>query len=384
MLKTIVAAAALALSALVIAPQARAQTPICQTNDTRVSVDFPGGGRHTCRVTDAGEIILDVVPEGRPINGSPWYAFRLDASADTRARITLDYGDYEHRYAPKYTRDGVNWASVRSRDVIVAPDERRVTINLAVGQGLTFIAAQPIETPSAVHAWARATLAPHRFEQVEYGRSIDGQPLVGYRGGEGGELIVALTRQHPPETTGAVAFRAFVERIMGDTPEARAFRARHRIVLAPMPNPDGVVRGHWRWGNGGLDLNRDWREFTQPETRALRDFILAEAQNRRTIAFFDFHSTRRNVVYAPPLDADSPSVDFLPLLRERLDRAVDNPLPWTFSHSETGNTAKRWSLEALRAPGLTMELDDEATQAQAQRIGRAVADALMGYALQGR
>jgi hypothetical protein len=372
--------ALLILACLSTAPHALAQTPICEASGVSVSVDFPSGGRHTCRVTDAGEIILDVAPEGRPINGSPWYAFRLDAAADTRARITLDYGsEYEHRYTPKYTRDGTNWASVRSRDVIVAQDERRATMNLSVRQGTTFITAQPIETPNAVHAWARAALAPHRFEQVEYGRSIDGHPLIGYRGGEGTDLVVAITRQHPPETTGAVAFRAFVERIMSDTPEARAFRARHRVLLAPMPNPDGVLRGHWRWNNGGLDLNRDWREFTQPETRALRDFIQGEAQSRRTIAFFDFHSTRRNVVYAPPLDADSPTVDFLPLLRERLDRAVDHPLPWTFSHSETGNTSKRWALEALRAPGLTMELDDEATEAEAQRIGRTVADALMAY-----
>lgn len=371
----------LAAAFVLAVPHAFAQTPLCETAGVRVSVDFPTGGRHTCRISN-GEIILDVIPEGAPINGSPWYAFRLDAAEDARVRVTLDYGTHEHRYAPKYTRDGVRWASLRERDVIVADDERRATMNLSLNAGATFIAAQPILTPSAMHAWARTTLAPHRFEQVEYGRSVDGQPLIAYRGGEGSELVYAMTRQHPPETTGAVAFRAFVERIMSDMPEARAFRERFRILLVPVANPDGVMRGHWRWGNGGLDLNRDWREFTQPETRTLRDLILAEAQNRQTVAFFDFHSTRRNVIYAPPLDADSPTIDFLPLLRERLDRAVDHELPWTHSHSETGNTSKRWALEALRAPGLTVELDDEATEAQAQRIGRAVADALMDYAAQ--
>lgn len=372
----------IALAALSAVAEAHAQTPICESRGVQVSVDFPSGGRHTCRVADNGEIILDVTPEATPINGSPWYAFRLDAAESTDVRISLDYGTYEHRYSPKMTRDGVNWRSVPPRRVTVAADERRASMNLRLDAGTTFIAAQPIETPSAVHAWARATLAPHMFEQVEYGRSIDGNPLIGYRGGSGEDLVVAITRQHPPETTGAVAFRAFVERIMSDGPQARAFRESHRILLAPMPNPDGVLRGHWRWNNGGLDLNRDWRGFAQPETRALRDFILVEAEGRQTIAFFDFHSTRRNVVYAPPLDADSPTIDFLPLLRERLDRAVDRPLPWTFSHSETGVTAKRWSLSELRAPGLTMELDDEATEQQAQRIGRAVADALMDYAAQ--
>lgn len=371
-------------AALFAGAQASGQTPICETEGVRVSVDFPSGGRHTCRTPAEGQIVLDVVPEGAPINGSPWYAFRLDAARRTSVRITLDYGDHEHRYAPKLTRDGERWRSVPARRVIVAADERRATMNLTLERGATFIAAQPIETPSAVRAWARARLAAHRFEEIEYGRSHDGRPLHAYLGGEGSDLVVALTRQHPPETTGAVAFRAFAERIASDAPEARAFRERHRILLAPMPNPDGVLRGHWRWNNGGLDLNRDWRDFTQPETSTLRDLILREAEGRRPIAFFDFHSTRRNVIYAPPLDADSPTIDFLPLLRRRLDAAVDHPLPWTFSHSDTGLTAKRWSLAALHAPGLTVELDDEATEEQARRIGRTVADALMEHASSGR
>ncbi|MEZ6023705.1 MAG: M14 family zinc carboxypeptidase [Hyphomonadaceae bacterium] len=187
-------------------------------------------------------------------------------------------------------------------------------------------------------------------------------------------------RQHPPETTGSSAFRAFVERIMADTPQANAFRASHRILLAPMPNPDGVTRGHWRWNNGGVDLNRDWRRFRQPETTALRDFILGEAEGRQTMAFFDFHSTGHNVVYAPPFDSPSPTIDFLPFLRERMDAAINRPPEWEFNHNPRGGTSKNWAMEALSAPGITVELDDEATEATSQLFGRTVADALMAYA----
>ena len=69
---------------------------------------------------------------------------------------------------------------------------------------------------------------------------------------------------------GQEAYRAFVSELMtrGDD-KAKAFLGNHRIVLAPMPNPDGVDKGHWRLNDGGLDLNRDWGKFTQPETRAL-------------------------------------------------------------------------------------------------------------------
>lgn len=371
----------LTLAALCCASPALAQTPICESRGVQVSVDFPSGGRHTCSVGENGEVLLAVIPEGTPINGSPWYAFRLDAAAPTELRVVLDYGRYEHRYSPKITRDGATWRSVPRRSVSVASDEHRASMTLSLEQGTTFVAAQPIETPSAIHAWAQQVIVPRGFEAIEYGRSIDDRPLIAYRAGSGTDLVVALTRQHPPETSGSSAFRAFTETIMADTPEADAFRARHRILLVPMPNPDGVMRGHWRWNNGGLDLNRDWRDFSQPETRVLRDLILEEAQGRRTIAFFDFHSTRRNVIYAPPLDADSPTVDLLPLLRRNLDRAVNPSLPWTFSHSDTGTSSKRWSLAELRAPGITVELDDEASVATSSRIGRTVAETLFEYTL---
>jgi hypothetical protein len=369
----------IALSVLAIAfaaAPANAQTPICATAKVSVSVDFPSGGRHACRIVD-GEIVLAVEPEGRPINPSPWYAFRLDASRRTQARVVLDYGADEHRYAPQTTRDGRTWRALAARDVNVSSDEHRATLRLSLREGATFVAAQPIVTPDAMHGWARALAQPAGFEEVEYGRSIDGRPLIAFRGGSGSDLVVAITRQHPPETTGAAAFRAFTERMLSS--DAAAFRAGHRILLVPMANPDGVMRGHWRWNNGGLDLNRDWRDFAQPETRALRDLILAEANGRRAIAFFDFHSTDRTVIYSPPLDANSPSIDFLPLLRRRLDAALDRTLSWSFSHNPNGNTAKRWSLEALRAPGLTVELDDNASASVARCVGAATADAVIAY-----
>lgn len=368
--------AALAL----MAPSAWAE-PICTTDGVAVSVDFPSGGRHTCTIGVDGAIVLAVVPEGRPINGSPWYAFRLETPARKNVRVTLDYGAQdEHRYAPQTTMDGRVWRAVPRGDVVIAEDEHRATIRLTLEPGATYVSAQPILTPTAMHDWARALAAPAGFEAVEYGRSVDGRPLIGYRGGQGTDLVVAMTRQHPPETTGATAFRAFVERLLSNDADAVVFRQTHRIVLAPVPNPDGVIRGHWRWGAGGMDLNRDWRDFTQPETQTLSAFIQGEAANRRTIAFFDFHSTARNVVYAPPLDAPSPTIDFLPLLKQRLDAAVERELPWTFSHSADGVTSKRWALEALHAPGLTMELDDDASDTTARRIGTATADALIAYA----
>lgn len=362
----------------VVAPS-HAQTPICATATASISVDFPTGGRHGCRIEDERNITLTVPPEGRPINSSPWYAFRIDASARTRLNVTLDYDYTEHRYPPHFTRDGVTWRPIAPSDVLIDDANHRATLRLHLAPGTTFIAGQPILTTGAMHDWVRTQVAGEGFETIEYGRSIDGAPLVAYVGGDGPELVVAITRQHPPETTGAAAFRAFVARIMSDDEQARAFRASHRILLFPAPNPDGVARGHWRWNNGGLDLNRDWQRLTQPETQGMTSLILREAENRATVAFLDFHSTGRNVIYAPPLDSPSPTISFLPFLRQQLDAGMRTPPAWSYNHTpETGNS-KGWALETLAAPGITVELDDIANAETTQRVGEIVADALMQY-----
>jgi hypothetical protein len=62
----------------------------------------------------------------------------------------------------------------------------------------------------------------------------------------------------------AEAYRAFV--VMQQDDQAAGFprKAPHRA--GANANPDGVDKGHWRLNDGGVDLNRDWGPFTQPET----------------------------------------------------------------------------------------------------------------------
>lgn len=357
---------------------AHAQEPICETGEVAISVDFPAGGRHDCRVVRDGQVVLTVPPENRPINGSPWYAFRVDAKGRERVVVELDYGDDEHRYAPKISHDGVKWRALRPSDIVVSPDESRARLTLNVPDGRTYVAAQPIETPAAMHEWMRVNVMPHGFSAVQYGQSIDGRPLIGYVAGQGDQLIVAITRQHPPETTGAGAFRAFVEELTAEPDFARLLET-NRILFAPAPNPDGVMRGYWRHNVGGKDLNRDWGKNTQPEIATLSAWILSEAANRKTIAFYDFHSTGRNVVYSPPLDSASPTIDLLPHTRTHLDQTLKSPPPWSYNHNSNGGTSKGWALETLGAPGITVELDDHASAADINGIGKGVATALKSY-----
>jgi murein tripeptide amidase MpaA len=352
--------------------------PLCTAGPVRVSADFACAGRHACMDAAPGSVTLSVKPENKPINKSPWYAFKLETDVATQIRVTLAYDGADHRYHPKWTTDGRTWKLLPSRHVEVDDQNDRATLTLDLPAGMTVVAAQAIETPDAMLGWARAALSG--FEENEYGKSIDGRPLIAFRaGGESGDgLVVALTRQHPPETTGAAAFRAFAEKIAADTPQARAFRAGHRVLLAPMTNPDGVMRGHWRHNAGGVDLNRDWGPFTQPETRSLARLIEAEAKGRRVVAFFDFHSTDRTVTYAPPRESSEAITAFLTHLRAHYEAHLKNPPKWSYGAKNPG-AAKNWALSAFNAPGMTIELDDAVPPTDAHNLGEATAVATISY-----
>ena len=146
-----------------------------------------------------------------------------------------------------------------------------------------------------------------------------------------------------------------------------------------MPNPDGVDGGNWRLNAGGIDLNRDWGQFTQPETKALSDWIVQQTGDRRVVAMMDFHSTDRTVIYAPPLDSPSPTIGFLPHLKQAFDTKLKSPPEWSYAHNPTGGTSKGWALEAMKAPGITVELWDQIPMADARALGAATADAMIEY-----
>jgi hypothetical protein len=146
-----------------------------------------------------------------------------------------------------------------------------------------------------------------------------------------------------------------------------------------MPNPDGVDGGHWRLNSGGIDLNRDWGRFSQPETASLASWILQETGGRPVAAFIDFHSTNRTVVYAPPVDAPSKFIGLLAHMKMRFDTDVQPPPSWSYSHNPEGGTSKAWALDVLKAPGITLELWDQISPDVARSVGSVAAEAVMSY-----
>src|SRR5262249_2095693 len=96
-------------------------------------------------------------------------------------------------------------------------------------------------------------------------------------------------------------------------------------------------------------------------------------------SMMDFHSTDRTTVYAPPRNAALAAIGFLPALQQGFNRRLKNAPEWINGHVSSGQSSKRWALNALKTPGLTLELADAASIAECRELGAAAADSLIGY-----
>lgn len=349
-----------------------AATGACRSASVMVAFDFDGAPPLRCAVTGERDVTLLVTPEhAPPINPSPWYAFRYSASGEAPVTVTLRYLEGRHRYSPKFAADG-NWREI---EATVSADGKSARIELPSGAGV--VAAQELIVPS--HAaqnlaqWSAASGAP----VFTLGTSHDGRAIEAIRLGraDAPRLVVLLGRQHPPEVTGAIAMEAFVD--------ALAVRAQSlgdvQVLVVPMLNPDGVARGHWRANRGAVDLNRDWGDFTQPETRAVKQWLDALPSGVRPVLMVDFHSTGRNLFYVQGDEASAAQQRFFARWLGGKEQAFAG-YPFTLEprNANPGSgTSKNWFFETYAIPAYTYEVADDADRAATRAAARALAGSLI-------
>jgi hypothetical protein len=290
-------------------------------NGVYLSNDFDGARMNGVALTDKDEVTVLITPENTPINPSPWYAFKIwsDNVKNIRLKITYNEG-VGHRYYPKLSHDGTNWMSVDS--TLYLSDTASVNrgevpkfceFSLTVNSDTTWIAAQELIVSKDIFHWSAGLTTNNDVQLFEIGKSMEGRPLKALQIGNAGSSkhIMVLSRQHPPEVTGWLAMKAFVERLCENDTLSRKFRNEYNIFVVPCVNPDGVDNGHWRHGAGGIDLNRDWQDFNQPETQAIRKFMQNKVREGGTFYFaIDFHSTYQDIYYtiAPELEGNMPGL----------------------------------------------------------------------------
>lgn len=341
----------------------------CEGAGVAVDGNFDGAGFAACTVAADGTVTLDIRPETEPINPSPWYAARLTQAATAVRRVTLVYHGAGHRYRPWFSADGTHWQRL---EVDTGGD--RAVLTLPGFSGSAYVAAQPLVSLPAIARQWQARVSDNRVAALSGATSIDGRAVPLFRAGPAtaARLHVIAARQHPPETTGAQAFDAFATRLLARQAAARC--DSDAILFAPILNPDGIVRGYWRSNAALVDLNRDWGQFTQPETAMLGTSMRDMARSGSIVTVLDFHSTRRGAIYVSR-SAEPQAAAFAAAV------AASTGLAIVETRAAEGNTLKSWSEATFGSASFTVELADAASPQQASEIGEKIADLFADYYL---
>lgn len=366
-------------------PPSPAAIPIAAARECRsagaiIAFDFEGASASSCAVTGESAFSVLVTPEhAPPINPSPWYAFRYDNTGNAPVSVTLHYLGAAHRYSPKWSDGG----APRELPIDVSDDGKSATLRLLPGKGQ--VSAQELITTADHGADLRRWSAALGARPITLGQSHDGRPVEAIRFGrpDAPKLVILIGRQHPPEVTGAIAIRAFVDQLVAMMRSTPQTFADHQFLIVPLLNPDGVARGHWRANRGAVDLNRDWGHFTQPETRAVKSWLDVLPPTVRPVAMIDFHSTSRNLFY---VQGDEEASAAQQRFRAAWLAGQENALPgYPFTieprNANPGSgTAKNWFHATYAIPAYTYEVADAAdrtaTRDAAQRFATGLPAAL--------
>jgi predicted deacylase len=377
-------------TAPLVANEIRVQTQTHRTFDfknagVRFNNSFPGARVNECTQTGDSEFRILIQPENKPVNDSAWYAFQVVSKEPKTITVTLAYEGGEHRYRPKISFDGVNWTPLTTFTENRKANE--ATLRLEIGPKPLTVAGQEMLGVKELNSWMSQLARKDFVKKSAVGKSILGQKIEKLEIGESKEpdYIFIIGRQHPPEVTGSMALTNFVEAIAGETPLAKEFRQHFRTIVVPVMNPDGVREGHWRHNMGGVDLNRDWKNFRQPETRAVRDAFLklAAQKNARVFLLLDFHSTQIDRFYTqkdsnPTFPKDF-TAQWLGAIQQKFPDYKVHRDP---SHEPDGTTSKVWGYEQFGCPSITYELGDETDRNQIKDLTTFGAEKMMRLLLQ--
>ncbi len=269
---------------------------IFKVDQLTVDASFKGARLNQFKKTGINSYVAHIKPAFEPVNKSPWYAFSIQAKTSQEINLKLFYDTYKHRYIPKLSYDKVHWKKIETKNISIDTVSGEATLKLKLSNKKLFIAAQEIDSSEDTYKWMNDFIKDHRFLTKEnVGETVKNQPiyLIISENENVKKSVVLIARQHPPEIPGAtIGFRSFFEEVMSNSPLAKQFRSTYNIYTFPLLNPDGVDMGNWRHNANGVDLNRDWVDFSQPETQAARDYILNKKKEGKIISYaIDFHTS---------------------------------------------------------------------------------------------
>ena len=333
------------------------------------------------KLNDSTAIVI-IKPENAPINNSAYYAFKTWSKSPKPFYFRFQYPDgYRHRYIPKL-KTASNWVALDSTRIF--NNDTTVTIKLDLNKQPLTIAAQELQTSLDVANWYTDLIKEKDYVKFKnFGKSTLGKDLpvldIYHGTKENKPIIVLLTRQHPPEVTGFLAFKEFLSTILSNSELATDFLNRFRVLAFPIMNPDGVDLGHWRHNAGGVDTNRDWSEYRQPEVRQTVRYITKQLKKNKTklILGLDFHSTYEDVFYTNKIRETTALPTFIEDWFEALEKNIPGYKVNEKAANSTSPVSKGWFLYGHDAVGITYEIGDKTPRDRIKLVGKVTAEQMM-------
>ena len=337
---------------------------------------------------------VTILPENSPINMSPWYAFRIWADRKKDVSVRLVYPEFaRHRYDPQISKDGRKW-KLLEKERITEIDKgtgttgaesrpKGIVMQLAIGREPLWVSAQELHDSRTVFEWMNGIAKKRKLTISDIGLSKEGRPIKMLTIGkpDSKKMMLVISRQHPPEVTGYFAMQSFIETVAGKSKLAKSFRNEWSIYVVPLMNPDGVDGGNWRHNSGGIDLNRDWTVFNQPEGKVISDLLKhrEEATGGKFYFGIDFHSTWNDIYYPMTRrnEGNSPGLvqDWLTNIQAALPgyqpviQAQDNPLP--------ARVSRNYFLTAHKMEAIVFEIGDNTPRDFIKKKSRVGAEEIM-------
>lgn len=265
-------------------------------DDVNFDGNFAGARLDSVEVLGNNKYVAHILPAFEPVNKSPYFAFSVSSKTNKNIEVKLNYDNYKHRYIPKLSVDRKSWTNIEEKDIKVDTTTGIATLQLKVSPQKLYVAAQEIETSKDTYLWVDNILKSHpEVKKIVAGKTAlnNNNYCLEIENENIKSAIGLIARQHPPETPGGtVGFKAFYETLLSGTETAKTFREHFNIYAFPLFNPDGADMGNWRHNAKGADLNRDWKDFTQPETQMAKKYFANKAKEGNKIRFaIDFHTS---------------------------------------------------------------------------------------------
>ncbi len=331
-----------------------------------ISNDFASARLNKVSVKNDSTLLLKIHPENEPINNSAYFAFKTWGDYSKAIYFQFEYPKgYKHRYIPKYQIGDEAWQEADS--LMFSMIDSIAILKFNISKDTALIAAQELRTTKEVKDWYIALSQKNNavtklkiIGKTHLGRDI---PMMDIYSGSKRkkDIIVLLTRQHPPEVTGYLAFQSFLETVLESGTLTDTFLEKYRVLAFPLMNPDGVDLGHWRHNAGGVDLNRDWSKYRQPEVYAVTNQIeqIVKEEGVKVLLGLDFHSTWHDVFYTNVERENTNLPSFVSDWFTQLEANIPNYKVNEKSANSTRPVSKGWFLKRFNAVGITYEIGDE-------------------------